>query len=167
MTPVLLISAMTAGLFTATGVAADIAAWLLGFTKEPWNFLLLATLPMLIVGCFLELTAAINIRSGAASIIQVDATHVGGIPPWLKVAHLGKCFNRTVCPHFLMELHVAQCAAVPSAAWVDCIPQLDAVATSSMAIDGGRAIAPDTPSLGIAWRGGELQRRARSASTIT
>ena len=34
---------------------------MLGFTKEPWVFLLLANLLMLFVGCFLEPTAAITI----------------------------------------------------------------------------------------------------------
>jgi TRAP-type C4-dicarboxylate transport system permease large subunit len=48
-------------MLTATGVTADIAAWVLDFTKEPWVFLLLANLLMLFVGCFLETTAAITI----------------------------------------------------------------------------------------------------------
>jgi TRAP-type C4-dicarboxylate transport system permease large subunit len=48
-------------MLTATGVTADIAAWVLDFTKEPWMFLLLANLLMLFVGCFLEPTAAITI----------------------------------------------------------------------------------------------------------
>ena len=48
-------------MLTATGVTADIAAWVLGFTKEQWVFLLLANLLMLFVGCFLEPTAAITI----------------------------------------------------------------------------------------------------------
>jgi TRAP-type C4-dicarboxylate transport system permease large subunit len=48
-------------MLTATGVTADIAAWVLAFTKEPWMFLLLANLLMLFVGCFLEPTAAITI----------------------------------------------------------------------------------------------------------
>jgi TRAP-type C4-dicarboxylate transport system permease large subunit len=48
-------------MLTATGVTAAIAEWVLGFTKEPWVFLLLANLLMLFVGCFLEPTAAITI----------------------------------------------------------------------------------------------------------
>lgn len=48
-------------MLTATGVTAQISAWVLGFTKEPWVFLLLANLLMLFVGCFLEPTAAITI----------------------------------------------------------------------------------------------------------
>jgi TRAP-type C4-dicarboxylate transport system permease large subunit len=48
-------------MLTATGVTADISAWVLGFTKDPVVFLLLANLLMLFVGCFLEPTAAITI----------------------------------------------------------------------------------------------------------
>ena len=48
-------------MLTATGVTAGVAQWVLGFTHEPWVFLLLANLLMLFVGCFLEPTAAITI----------------------------------------------------------------------------------------------------------
>jgi TRAP-type C4-dicarboxylate transport system permease large subunit len=48
-------------LLTATGVTAAISEWVLGFTREPWVFLLLANLLMLFVGCFLEPVAAITI----------------------------------------------------------------------------------------------------------
>ena len=109
---------------------------------------------------------AAYVQQGAASILQVDVARVGGITPWLKVAHMAETFNLAVCPHFLMELHVSLCAAVPSAAWVEYIPQLDAVADSGMAIDDGHAVAPDTPGLGIQWRWEEIRRRARAACTI-
>jgi TRAP-type C4-dicarboxylate transport system permease large subunit len=48
-------------MLTATRTTEAIAAWVLGFTSEPWLFLLLANLLMLFVGCFLEPTAAITI----------------------------------------------------------------------------------------------------------
>ena len=48
-------------LLTATGVTATIGQWVLGVTDQPWQFLLLANLLMLFVGCFLEPTAAITI----------------------------------------------------------------------------------------------------------
>jgi len=48
-------------MLTATGVTSAISEWVLGFTKEPWVFLLLANALMLFVGCFLEPTAAITI----------------------------------------------------------------------------------------------------------
>ncbi len=106
------------------------------------------------------------IRQRACSIVQVDVARIGGITPWLKVAHLAEACNLAVCPHFLMELHVSLTAAAPSAAWVEYIPQLDAVATSRLRIEQGMAVAPDTPGLGIEWRHDELERRARTRHTI-
>ena len=91
------------------------------------------------------------LERGACSIVQVDVARIGGITPWLKVAHLAECFNVPVCPHFLMELHVALCAAVPNARWVEYIPQIDSLTTEPMRIENGYAIPSNQPGLGIAW----------------
>ena len=87
----------------------------------------------------------------AASIVQVDVARIGGITPWLKTAHLAEAFNMPVCPHFLMELHVALTAAVPNGRWIEYIPQLDSLTTTGMRIEDGRAVPSDEPGLGIAW----------------
>lgn len=87
----------------------------------------------------------------ACSIVQVDVGRIGGITPWLKVAHMAESFNIAVCPHFLMELHVALCAAVPNARWVEYIPQLDELTGDKMTIANGRAIPSSKPGLGIDW----------------
>ena len=100
------------------------------------------------------------VRAGAASILQVDVARVGGITPWLKVAHLAEACNLAVAPHFLMELHVSLCGATPAARWVEYIPQLDAIASSRLPIENGHALVPHTPGLGIAWRWDEIERRA-------
>lgn len=91
------------------------------------------------------------LQRGACSIVQADVARIGGITPWLKVAHLAETFNVAICPHFLMELHVALCCAVPNARWVEYIPQLDALTTSGMRIEAGHAIPSDQPGLGVAW----------------
>lgn len=91
------------------------------------------------------------LHAGACSVVQVDAARIGGITPWLKVAHLAECWNVPVCPHFLMELHVALCCAVPNGRWVEHIPQLSRVTTAPMRMEGGRAVPSDEPGLGIAW----------------
>ncbi len=99
------------------------------------------------------------VRAKACHIVQVDVARVGGITPWLKVAHLAEACNLAVAPHFLMELHVSLCAAVPNAAWLEHIPQLDAVATSRVAIEDGRAKPPLTPGIGIEWDWAALRAR--------
>ncbi|MGV8831811.1 MAG: mandelate racemase/muconate lactonizing enzyme family protein [Devosia sp.] len=103
----------------------------------------------------------------AASVIQVDVGRIGGITPWLKVAHMAEAFNITVCPHFLMELHVSLCAAVPNARWVEYIPQLDDLTTEGMAITDGRARPSDAPGLGIAWDFDAIDRLAVEGSRTT
>ena len=88
---------------------------------------------------------------GACSIVQVDVARIGGITPWLKVAHLAEAFNVDVCPHFLMELHVSLCAAVTNGRFVEHIPQLRAITHTTLEIADGHAVAPETPGLGIDW----------------
>ncbi len=89
--------------------------------------------------------------AGAASVLQPDVARVGGITPWLKVAHLAEAFGVPVAPHFLMELHVSLAAAVPNGRWVEWIPQLDSVTTSRIRHARGRALPPDAPGIGIDW----------------
>ena len=66
-------------------------------------------------------------RRFSESIVQVDVARIGGITAWLTTAHLAETFNMQICPHYLMEIHVALCGAVPNATWVEFIPQLDVV----------------------------------------
>lgn len=89
--------------------------------------------------------------SGGASIVQVDVARIGGITPWMKVAHLAEAFNVPVCPHFLMELHVSLVCAIPNAPWLEYIPQLDSLTLSGLRIENGRAWPSDLPGLGIEW----------------
>jgi L-alanine-DL-glutamate epimerase-like enolase superfamily enzyme len=91
------------------------------------------------------------LEQGACSIVQPDVARIGGITPWVKTAHLAEAFNVPVCPHFLMEIHISLCAAVPNASWVEYIPQLDPITTSRLEVREGFAYPPNEPGLGIAW----------------
>jgi L-alanine-DL-glutamate epimerase-like enolase superfamily enzyme len=106
------------------------------------------------------------LRLDACSIVQVDVGRVGGITPWLKVAHLAECMNVAVSPHFLMELHVSLCCAVPNSAWVEHIPQLDEVTTQTMVIRDGHAQAPTQAGLGIEWDWAEIEKRSLVRHTV-
>jgi L-alanine-DL-glutamate epimerase-like enolase superfamily enzyme len=98
------------------------------------------------IGQFREYLAA-----GAASIIQPDVARIGGITPWLKAAHLAEAFGVNVAPHFLMELHLSLSAAVPNGRWVEWIPQLSALTAKPVETIDGRAVAPSSAGIGIAW----------------
>jgi L-alanine-DL-glutamate epimerase-like enolase superfamily enzyme len=90
-------------------------------------------------------------RSGACSIVQVDVARIGGITPWLKVAHAAEACDIPVCPHFLMELHVSLVCAVPNGKYIEYIPQLDDITESRMTIADGMGVAPMEPGNGITW----------------
>lgn len=91
------------------------------------------------------------LATGAASIVQVDVARIGGITPWMKVAHLAEAFNVAVCPHFLMELHVSLVCAIPNAPWLEYIPQLDSLTKMGMKMKSGTAYASNTSGIGIDW----------------
>lgn len=103
------------------------------------------------------------IAAGACGIVQADVARVGGITPWLKVAHMAEAHNLAICPHFLMEIHVSLVCAVPNAPWLEYIPQLDEIA-APMACAGGHAIAPDAPGIGIDWDENALKARVAAGS---
>jgi L-alanine-DL-glutamate epimerase-like enolase superfamily enzyme len=106
------------------------------------------------------------LERGACSIVQVDCARIGGVTPWLKVAHLTETFNVPVCPHFLMELHVSLTAAVPNGAWVEYIPQLDSITKSRMTIENGYAVPPESAGLGIDWDFAAIEERAVARASI-
>ena len=107
------------------------------------------------------------LQRGGCSVVQVDVARIGGITPWLKCAHLAESFNMAVCPHFLMELHVALVAAVPNGRWVEYIPQLDDITEHGMEIRHGFAIPSSEPGLGIAWDRARIEAMRVDARTLT
>jgi len=99
---------------------------------------------------------------GAASIVQVDVARIGGITPWLKVAHMAEAHNVPVCPHFLMELHVSLVCAMNNTPWLEYIPQLDDITGQGMRMENGHAYPSDVPGLGIDWDWSEINARCPS-----
>jgi L-alanine-DL-glutamate epimerase-like enolase superfamily enzyme len=91
------------------------------------------------------------LSTGGAGIVQVDAARVGGITPWLKVAHAAESFNVPVAPHFLMELHASLACAVPNGMYVERIPQLGSIIRKSLVIENGWVRPPESPGIGIDW----------------
>jgi L-alanine-DL-glutamate epimerase-like enolase superfamily enzyme len=107
------------------------------------------------------------IRRNACGIVQVDVARVGGITPWLKVAHMAECCNVPVAPHFLMELHVGLACATAGSAWLEYIPQLDRIAASRVRIADGHACPAETPGLGIEWDWQAVEKLTAAGSAAT
>jgi len=93
----------------------------------------------------------------ACSVIQVDVGRVGGITPWMKVAHMAEGFNMSICPHFLMELHLPLCCAVTNSQWLEHIPQLSSI-SQPIRMEGAFSYPSEAPGLGIAWDREKMDR---------
>jgi L-alanine-DL-glutamate epimerase-like enolase superfamily enzyme len=91
------------------------------------------------------------LHAGACSVVQVDVARIGGITPWLKVAHLADAYNMPVSPHFLMELHASLACGVPNGQWVEYIPQLEGITRSGLTVLDGYAYPSQSPGIGIDW----------------
>ena len=60
----------------------------------------------------------------------------------------------------------ALCAAVPNAAWVEYIPQLDDITASRIRIEDGHAMPSDNPGLGIEWDWQAIKKMAGAPAVI-
>lgn len=98
------------------------------------------------------------VQRDACRVVQVDVARIGGITPWIKVTHLAEAAGIAVCPHFLMELHCSLAGASPAVRYVEYIPQLRAVMSEPLRVEGGLLYASEAAGLGIAWDVGAIDR---------
>ncbi|MCU1492784.1 MAG: enolase superfamily enzyme related to L-alanine-DL-glutamate epimerase [Acidimicrobiaceae bacterium] len=106
-------------------------------------------------------------QADACSVVQVDVARIGGITPWLKVAHLADAYNLPVAPHFLMELHVSLACGVPNGQWVEYIPQLESITSTQLEVVDGYAFPSARPGLGIDWDWDAIASQESKAHSLT
>ncbi|WJQ05524.1 mandelate racemase/muconate lactonizing enzyme family protein (plasmid) [Geobacillus stearothermophilus] len=93
------------------------------------------------------------ITRGNIDFPQPDASNIGGITGWLKVANLAYAHNLPVCTHGMQELHVSLMSAVPNACYLEIHSfPIDQYTTRPVVIQDGRAIAPNVPGTGVEFR---------------
>lgn len=105
------------------------------------------------------------IRDRAADVIQADATVVGGITEWRKIAATASSFDVPVAPHWFADLHVHCVASMPNGIWIEyftdtSILNIMKLFEQSLRVERGFAYVPTEPGLGIALKAQELDRYA-------
>ncbi|QEY14929.1 MULTISPECIES: mandelate racemase/muconate lactonizing enzyme family protein [unclassified Cellvibrio] len=92
------------------------------------------------------------IAQAKLGFLQPDASNIGGITGWLKVAELAYAHNLPVCSHGMHELHVSLVASQPHAGYLEVHSfPIDAYTTRPIVIESGLAVASDEPGTGVTF----------------
>ncbi|MBL1225201.1 mandelate racemase/muconate lactonizing enzyme family protein [Enterococcus sp. BWR-S5] len=94
------------------------------------------------------------LKYGHVDFPQPDASNVGGITGWLKVAYLAQANNLAVSTHGMQELHVSLLAAMPNAGYLEMHSfPIDQYTTRPLVIDknDGMAVAPEEIGIGVTF----------------
>lgn len=89
------------------------------------------------------------VDGGAVDVIMHDAPRLGGITPFLKVAHAAEQRGMIMAPHFVMEIHLHLAAAYEHQTWVEHFEWLEPAFNERLEIRDGQMIVPSRPGLGL------------------
>jgi len=101
--------------------------------------------------------------AGAVDFVQPNICRVGGITPFLRIAHQAKLFGVPVMPHLLPDLSGQLALCLPLEAMVEDIDEGSFAALgalrepSGVTIEGGILRSDTSPGHGLAFATGRLR----------
>lgn len=106
------------------------------------------------------------LEANAVEIIQPDATVIGGVTEWMRVAHMAAVHDIPVAPHYNWNIHSQLLAAVENGLWIEYFHRDsdvkafdDLVEQPVEAIDGTITL-PDRPGHGVTFDDEMLEKFA-------
>lgn len=104
------------------------------------------------------------LRADAAGVLQPDATVVGGITEWLKVANTAATYDVPIAPHYNWNLHTSLLCAIENGTWVEYfyrdqdVKVFDDVVANPVTPVDGEMHPPDRPGHGVELDDGAIER---------
>src|SRR5262245_8018183 len=100
----------------------------------------------------------------AADILQPDATVVGGVGEWLKVAHMAAAFDVPIAPHYNWDVHTQLVACIPNGLFIEYfvrgsdVKVFDEVLANPIYPTNGYISPRTEPGFGIVLRPDKLEQ---------
>lgn len=100
----------------------------------------------------------------AADILQPDATVVGGIGEWLKVAHMAAAFDVPVAPHYNWDIHTQLVATIPNGLFIEYfvrgsdVKVFDEVLANPIYPTDGYITPRTEPGFGLVFRNDKIEQ---------
>ncbi|MBM3934317.1 MAG: mandelate racemase/muconate lactonizing enzyme family protein [SAR202 cluster bacterium] len=82
-------------------------------------------------------------------VVMIDLLRVGGISPYMKVAHLAEAFNMPVVSHLAPEILCHAMAAIPNAITTEWMPWSLPLFKDVPRVENGEIVLPQKPGLGL------------------
>jgi len=96
-------------------------------------------------------------HTGVLAFPQPDASNIGGVTGWLKVAEMCHRLGLPVSSHGMQELHVSLMSAMPHAGYMEMHSfPIDRYTTRPLEIENGCVTPPDLPGCGVVFDGDKL-----------
>jgi D-arabinonate dehydratase len=99
----------------------------------------------------------------AAGILQPDATVVGGVGEWLRVAHMAAAFDIPIAPHYNWDIHTQLVASIPNGIFIEYfvrgsdVKVFDAVLENPICPLNGYITPRSEPGFGMIYREDQLR----------
>ena len=88
-------------------------------------------------------------ESGAVDLVMPDIMRVGGITPYLKVAHLAEAFGIPCASHLMPEISCQVVGAVPNGFIVEYVPYATKLFRNCPILQDGDLVLTDRPGHGL------------------
>ena len=104
------------------------------------------------------------VEGRCVEVLQADATVVGGITEWLRIAGMASCYDIALAPHWVPDIHVHLGAAIPAVSFLEYfhpsvgVFNFDMLLAERLQVSDGKVRIPDGPGHGIRLDGDAVRK---------
>ena len=91
------------------------------------------------------------IAAKACNFAMPDLQRIGGVTGWLCAMAIAEDANMPMSSHIFPEFSAHVMTVTPTAHWLEYTSWANPIIAEPMAVQGGHAIIPDRPGVGLAW----------------